>query len=467
MNSEHNRQHARFAFVNRIVQDRGLLFLIMCYIVAFPLLMRPFVHGQDPVGYYSWLRSAICDYDLNVANEFEYFRAELGGSTRDFLFTTPTGYRHNQWSAGPALLWSPFFIVAHIVVVVANGLGAPISPDGYGIAYEFAASLGSSLYGLLAVVMTYRMARHMFGMFVATLTTWTVWFASPLIFYMLSNPLMSHACDTFAVTLVLYIWWTRQDANHFFRNGLFVGMAIGLATWIRTQNAPMLMAPSLLLAGDIVLALRRQQYEQIRSRILYGFAMVLGFLCFFIPLMIFWKIIFGAWIANTYATTTSVYSLDWSAPYLLSIFFSSDRGMFVWTPITLVSLIGLWWFRKHHAQLTIFVVVIFLIQLYIISCWFFWAGAVSFGPRFWTNMFALFTFGFGAVLYQLRPHISRSWLIALGSGFVLWNMLLLVQYALETVPRYGPVDIGLMVKNQFLVIPQNINRIIQALIERN
>jgi hypothetical protein len=45
-------------------------------------------------------------------------------------------------------------------------------------------------------------------------------------------------------------------------------------------------------------------------------------------------------------------------------------------------------------------------------------------------------------------------------------MLLIVQYALETIPRAGPVDVSLMIRNQFLIIPQNLDRVVRALLTR-
>jgi hypothetical protein len=39
---------------------------------------------------------------------------------------TATGHRFNQHTVGPALLWSPFFLLAHLYVKAAGGFGRPL-----------------------------------------------------------------------------------------------------------------------------------------------------------------------------------------------------------------------------------------------------------------------------------------------------------------------------------------------------
>lgn len=449
--------------------DRGIIVLLVCYVVAMPLLYRPFVYGQDTVGYFSWLRSAVCDYDLNVANEFAYFGAEFERTGLGVLLTitTPTGYQYSQWPAGSMALWLPLYALTHIGLTLSHAVGVAVVPNGYTWPYQVAASVSSTLYGLAAVLMTYRITRYYFAMFVATLATWVIWFATPLVFYMFTHPFMSHANDAFATTVIIYVWWHNRDQDSTaFRNGVFIGLAIGVATWVRTQNGSFLAAPVIVAAFESIGALRRGAYELLWARLRQMLGISLGFALFLFPLMFFWKQVYGAWVVNVYGLIRSPHIFDWSAPHIGEIFFSTNRGMFVWAPVTLFALAGLWWLRRLDARLTLFMGVIFLTQLYIIGSWFEWSGAASFGPRFWTNMVMVFTLGLAALIARVQP-VSRRVLLTLGAGFVLWNLLLLVQYAMHTIPRSGPVDIATMVQNQLLVIPNNLDRMIQSLIQRN
>jgi hypothetical protein len=149
---------------------------------------------------------------------------------------------------------------------------------------------------------------------------------------------------------------------------------------------------------------------------------------------------------------------------LLNVLFSSDRGLFTWAPVTLPALIGLRWLSKINARLTIILLGMLVSQLYVVSSWFTWSGGVAFGPRFWVGLTVLFGLGLAALVDPTR--VSKMVWIVAASLLILWNFLLIIQYSLETIPRSGPVDMGLMVRNQFMVIPENLQRIVRALITR-
>ena len=132
----------------RLRIDRGLAALAVIFVVASPLLFKPWIHGFDAVGYYSWLRSAVIDGNLEVSDEFAHFG--YGGERGQ----TVTGYTYNEYAVGSAVMWSPFFLIAHAFSLIAKALGAPVAVDGYGPQYVWAISMGSALYGLLAVLLT-------------------------------------------------------------------------------------------------------------------------------------------------------------------------------------------------------------------------------------------------------------------------------------------------------------------------
>jgi len=450
----------------RLKSDRGVLVLFVFYLLAFPILFRPFIHGADTVGYYSWLRSAIIDGDLNVANEFDHFALEFDESSRaiDLSRTTATGYRHNQWASGSAILWLPLFLVAHGLTMLAHRVGAGPIADGYTWPYQFAASLASTFYSLGAMWFTYRIAKHYFGTFAATLASLTVWFSTPLVFYMYSHPLMSHANGAFVIALFVYVWWKTQASSSVWC-GVWRGLAAGLATWVRTQNAVLIVVLGMEVVADLVIA-ARHSHDSLWLIVRRGAVTLAGYLLLFVPLMAFWRVVFGAWVYNTYYATQGPGFLNWTAPHVLEVFFSSNRGMFTWAPITLMSLVGLRWLYEINRRMTLVLVGVFTCQLYVIGSWFAWSGGVAFGPRFWANMIVVFTLGLVALIQRL-PRIPRQVIVGVCSAFILWNVLLIVQYALETIPRSGPVDLVVMGRNQFLVIPNHLTRLIQALTTRH
>ena len=186
----------------------GWRLIIAIYLAFFIPLFRPVVSVIDPVGYYSWARSLLIDGDLNVANEFAHY------SMDNNVPITLTGYPHNQWSAGSGLIWLPSMTAAHVAVTLSAKLQAPIVADGYSWPYVWAASLTSTITGVGAVLLSYFLARKLFGNFVSLLSAIVVWLGSPLVFYQYHQPLMSHANDAWLGALFVLVWWDARYRSY-------------------------------------------------------------------------------------------------------------------------------------------------------------------------------------------------------------------------------------------------------------
>lgn len=440
--------------------DRGVLSLGLIFLAAFPVLFKPWVHGADTIGYYSWLRSLVIDGDLQTADEFEHYGMGWLNSYAE------TGLRDNPGAVGSAVLWSPWFLVAHEITLLGRALGQPWAADGYGQQYILAVSLGSALYALVGIGLAYRLARDFFTLPVATLAVAAVWLSSPLVFYMYSHPLMSHANDAFAYALFLFTWHRTRSERSAAQYGL-LGLAAGLCALVRNQNAVLVVFPLLEIARKTVQAGRRVGWGYATANGLLEascFSVAWGFA--FLPQLLVWRTVFGTWLpGNPYASSGGG-SFDLLRPHLLGVLFSTDHGLFVWTPLMLPAVLGwipLW--RKDRG-LTSLLTFNFVLQLYVIASWSSWNGAAAFGQRFFTNMVPAFALGLAALLALLQRRIPLGWLIAICAFFVVWNGLLIMRYALEDIPRMGPVPLDDLVSGQFTVIPRYLNRIIQILLRR-
>jgi len=433
--------------------------LLLLYLAAFPALFRPVLHGSDPLGYYAWVRSAVIDGDLNVDNEFHDLHFD-----EYHQIITPTGHRANQWSAGPALLWSPFYLVAHGLTTLQARLGGPWPADGYSLPYTVATGLASTMYALMGLFLLYSLARRYAADSVAALAVTTIWFASPLVFYMYSSPMMSHAVDVFACSLFVWVWQrTRPWPTGW--GWIARGACIGLSTLIRPQNILLGILPVLDLGQKLFDhdSPRRQRIGVVlRSALSFG----VGILVFMGPQMVFWRIVYGYWIVNTYTFGQDGTLFTPLQPHVLEALFSTDRGLFFWSPVLLPALGGLVALFRQDRRLALLLALNFCVQCYVISSNIWWNGAPSFGARYFLGNTPAFVLGLAALGETLRKRIGFRPLAAVSVAFIVWNLLLLVQYVLETVPRIGPVNVGLMVRNQFTVIPENAPRIIRALISR-
>jgi len=220
----------------------GLLLFSLLFFLA--LLRVPRVDGQligsDGAYYYVYVRSLAIDHDLSFANEYAYY--QLPAITYG---VTPTGLAPNKYAIGPALLWMPFFLVAHGIALIGHTLGLGVAPDGYGYLYQGAIAIGSIIYGTLGFWLAYRCTRRRFSHVAALLAVGLLWLASNSFYYMVFEPSMSHMVSLFSVALLLTIWFLRlrDVAALSLATAAMLGAAGGLVLLVRLQDAPFLLLP--------------------------------------------------------------------------------------------------------------------------------------------------------------------------------------------------------------------------------
>ena len=113
----------------------------------------------DGFFYYAYLQSFWKDFDVSFENEYRRY----GILERASIETpTKTGYRRNIFSAGPAVLWSPFFGLGELYGRHAAWRGLDVNLRGNGPFHWNAVSLGTLLYGFAGVLLIQSLLRRYF-----------------------------------------------------------------------------------------------------------------------------------------------------------------------------------------------------------------------------------------------------------------------------------------------------------------
>lgn len=413
-------------FLNQIWADRGITTLIVTFLIALVLIFKPWIHGFDGMGYYSWLRSVAIDGDLDLANEFEHFGFE------DEIVRTDTGYTAIQYTIGVSVLWSPFFLAAHIPSLLLQTFGFDVAADGYGPQYAFAICIGSAIYAFIGLLLAYCVARQVSGRKSALLATTMIWLASGVTFYMFLHPSMSHANDVFVNSLVIAIWfWTRKKRT---RCGwLALGASIGLATLVRQQNATLVLFPAI----EWLLTFWENTDKQRWHTLVSGALFALGGLIVFSPQLYVWKRVFGQWILLNPHMEKGNVTFNFLQPQLFTVLFSADRSLFFFTPVFLLGVLGLWTLRRRTPRLSLMLFVTWAVQVYLVSCSSSGgAGTASFGRRVLLNGAPIYVIGLAALVETLlKQNASPHTLWVAGCGLVAWNFLLIAQYITDLLPH--------------------------------
>jgi hypothetical protein len=417
------------------------------------LLFRPAnaLNSVDATGYYAWIRSAVIDGDLDTRNDFlERVKGQICG--RHPKHPDRCDYRDNPYGIGTALFLSPFFLLAHFLAPLF-GAGR----DGFSLPYLILCGVGSSLYGLFGLLLTWRIAKAFYEERLATLATVTVWLASPLLFYMFPNNLYSHTIDVFVNALFLYVY-VRTRGTSAGRIWLLYGLLIGLAMLVRLPNVYLGVVP--LVDSGVKLWRREGNIDKELARYLL---LAVGVVLALLPQMVVWKITRGAWLLTNPYTGATYDRVRILRPTALRILFSSDRGLLVWSPTFLLALAALPFFAKRDGRLAAALGLLFLLHFHLVASW---SGVFGFGPRLLLQTVPIAILGLTALLSEAQRRVRLTTLCVIASGCMVWNFLLMGQYVLQLVPRNGPVNVSMMVRNQFTLIPNHIGRLLGAVAGR-
>lgn len=435
--------------------DKGVLSLIIIYLILTPFLLTPWIHSNDGVGYYSYLRSFMIDHDINLENEYQHYKEIFPDINIEY---SPTGKLINRFMIGCAIYWSPFFIIGHLLTKIANLFGANLLPDGYSMIYIISIAFGSSLYALFGLLLLMKLLREFFSKFTSFITIIGVWFATPLIFYMWFMPSVSHAISFFSVTCFIAYWFYARKSRTSTK-WLILGLLGGLMTLVRHQNGLFMVIP--LLESIKYYYLERKKIPNIMALFKKNLIFLIGLFIALLPQIIVFKILTGSPF-SAIGSAEAARQLTIFPIHLFKVLLAT-HGLFSWTPILLLAVTGLWFFYKVDKELMIYFTTAFLLQLYLLSSWEGWYGGAAFGQRKFLSSIFVFAFGLASLISYLRKKKIKKWMIATGiSASIVWNLGLLVQFGSRMIPPGCCVSIKELVYNNFFEVPKKMWSILKT-----
>ena len=432
--------------------------LVLIFVLSLPLI-NPWVRG-DGVGYYAFARALLIQRNLDFRPDwrsantsFRMGRVDAEGQPKPDQYT-PTGHLDNHFSIGPAILWSPFLVVAHLCVLSYDAvLGGRVPADGFSKPYVLTMALGTALYGFIALWISFRIARKYLAEEWAFLATLGIWFASSLPVYMYFNPSWSHAHSAFVVALFVWYWDHTRNGRSW-PQWLILGVIGGLMMDVYYPNAIFLLFPLLESLAVYWHSLSRGDRRAFGGLFLQNavFAGVV-FVAFF-PTLLTKKIIYGSYLNFGYRE-----HWYWSSPALLRVSFSAEHGLFSWTPIVVLALVGLFFLARHDRNLSFISMFTCAAYIYFIGCFENWNGGSSFGSRYCIPLTVLFVIGLAGLFHSLAlsaaPNSRRPFALASAATvvFVLWNFGMIFQWGTHLIPARGPISWRKAAYNQVTVVP--------------
>jgi hypothetical protein len=442
----------------------GRRLLLLAFVLTLPLVSPKF-RGADEIEYFSYLRSAVFDFDLDFTNEYTHFYEHdpqgLQGFKATFLDRREarTGRPINFAPLGSALLWSPVYLLAHAGVVSARALGVDVAADGFSAPYLYAAALASAGCGFAGLLLLHALLRRAAGAAdpAAALTVLALGYGSPVLYYLTVAPGFSHAASLFAVALLLWLWLARRGDG--FGRWALIGAAGGLAALVREQELLFLAAPGLELLWR---ALARRDVAGSLAR---GVVMSASALAAFAPQLLAYRALNGRFGPSTLVQR----KMNWASPHFAEVLIDPGHGLFVWCPLLLVATLGLVaaWRRAPTPAgdgapvpprlIVAALALALLLQVWINGAVESWSMAGAFGSRRFVSATPVFAWGLAALVGWASARGWRRASVAVVALAVWWNVSLMVQFGLKLMDRQR-LEWPRVAVNQVTAVPRLLAR---------
>lgn len=440
---------------------KDLWVFLLLFLLSLPLV-TPYLRG-DGVGYYAYVASAIIDHDLYFENEYRHadswhYRGYFDekGNLHPWL-RTKTGHVYNKWAKGPSLFWTPFFLVAHLGVLFSRHFFHSYIPaDGFSKPYLYACAIGSATLGFLGLLLSWSIARRLFSQRAAFLAILGLWWASGLPVYMYFVPFMSHAHSVFIVALFLWYYW-RSYPNRTLRQWLLLGVLGGLMFTTYYVNLLFILIALMDIAERLWQEGRKPLREALNSTATFGIGVFLGAL----PVFVINQIVLGTPFDLGYGNP-----FDFLHPQLFNLLFSSEHGLWTWTPIIFLACLGFWPLLKRDKGLGIRVILVSFLYTYVIASYDYWHGFSSFSNRMLLSLTPMFLLGLSGFIGAIEEAIEsrripfrKYWVPSVLGLMVLWNIGFIFQWGTNMIPNRGPISWRTMIRNQFTEVPSRMVRL--------
>jgi hypothetical protein len=398
----------------------------------------------DSSSYFAYLRSASFDFDLDFRNEWQEFRGEdQPGRDR----------RRNVFSVGPAVLWSPFYLAAHVYVYLDRVLGRGLyEMDGFSLPYRRATALGTVTVVILGCWLLFSTIARTRGRALATLAVLGSFLASPALYYTFYVPAMSHGVASGLAAAFLWAW-DKNRREPTFRSWTILGIILGLLAACRWQAS---------VYGILVVFLAAEALIERKVKIRWLVASAGAAALAFSPQMIVWKVEFGRWLVLPQGRGF----LDLSSPHWLDTLVSADHGFFNWTPLMFVGFLGLVLGIRDSPMLHGGGLLILGLTAWVNGSVpaFDWAAGDAFGARRFSEVVPLMAVGL-AFLFELSSRALKRWPLlvpAAGIGLlVLWNLGFVSHFRARKYPDAAPLE--RLAKDQARLLQDNSQDVLGAL----
>lgn len=401
------------------------------------VLNAPKVYS-DGFGYFAYLPALLY-------GDFSFGFIEAGGWEHSLTLIQAVGGPVNKYPVGVAIMESPFFFVAHLVSLLRDALTGSATATGYTNLYQYMVLFGGVFYWMAGTALLYMLLTKYlrFSRRVSLITCIVITYGTNLFHYASYDACFSHVYSYFLFSLFLYYlcWYEERDRegkNKLWQTCIF-GFLAGLIFMCRNTNI-------LFVLTYVLYGVRNWETLKKRAVVILKPAravpiILTGFVTLF-PQLLYWHTATGHWFSYSYGDEP----FYWLAPQTVNFLFSVRKGLFFWSPILVLAVIGMVITYRLREKLYIGLVTFFLVIVYVSSAWWSWYYGGSFGQRVAVDFMCLFAVFIACVFgrieaWQNKKSCGYRLAVAGVYGYcgicIVWNLICMAAYWHRVLPSDG------------------------------
>lgn len=402
----------------------GLVLLTLFFSFRNPNHPWDRVIQAEGLGYYAYLPAIIIHQDLSWESTAlaaqPYYNRDIRG---DFLNRIDQK-GINKYFPGIALLWLPFFLLAHFLSFLLD-----INPDGFSLLYQYSIAVAAVFYLLLGLRYCEWMLKELhLKDSLARLSCLLIFLGSNLLYNTLGVSSQSHVYSFFLLSGVLFhgIRYLRLNAVEK-RDIWLASLYLSIAFCIRPTDILVLLALPFFMTA---LKIPFHSMRLFLSNSKHLFYAAFSFLLPVALTMLVWYFQTGSFIADSYVGEHFYFS----NPQWINFLFSFRKGWLTYHPIFYLSFVGLLilLFQQNRAAFFWGIFFIFLL-VFVFSSWWIWTYSVPFGQRVMIDFYPFFIFLFGLTLKHLNS-IKLKIFVSISILLVTFNLWRTYQYHKGIIP---------------------------------
>lgn len=401
----------------------------------------------DAKGYYAYLPAILIYHDLN----FDFFDSIEKKETNPLYYdyrAFSNGKFIDKYYIGTAICISPFYLIAQVINYFIFQ-----DSTGYGYIYIVLLTIATCFYTALGLFFLKKILfLYSSNKLSIIITLGLILLGTNLFYYSIGEPGFSHAYSFCFFSIFIFLtlnFFKNLDKNYL----LWSALVLGLIILIRPVNA-------LIIFSIPFLSGSKEKLVEVLNLLVSNFGLlskVIGLVLLF-PLiqLIIYKIQTGEFTVYSYGEE----GFNFSQPEFFSFLFSYKKGFFLYTPLALIALIGLFNKSLSIFQKISFTLFIFFV-IYILSSWWMWYYGGSFSSRVMVEYLPFFGI---SLLLLIEFNCNRLYKVIIYTTLLLLmllNQIQTLQY------RYYIIHWSEMTKHKYWEVFLDLNPVIKRNQELN